>query len=174
MNPAAARPRPPQTPAVAAPVRESAALLTASLLLATLLATLLASLLSPAVAATVRPTSGAVTTSAPQYAQPDPRSRVLVELPVGAALTVYRCFPRWCEVSVGQEVARGWILRASVSVPGSCRQLVPLGFKDVRRQEGGYRTELDLNRNGRACDPDDLHAEKLRSAAPALARGGRS
>ncbi|GAA5439764.1 hypothetical protein Dcae01_01270 [Deinococcus caeni] len=139
-----------------------------------LLAALLCGAPPLAAAGTVPPAGGAVTSRAPQYAQPDPRSRVLVTLPVHTPLTVYRCFPRWCEVSVGQEVARGWILRASVSVPGSCRQLVPLGFKDVRRQEGGYRTELDLNRNGRACDPDDLHAEKLRSAAPTLARGGRS
>jgi Bacterial SH3 domain len=139
-----------------------------------LLAALLCGALPLAAAGTVPPAGGAVMSRAPQYAQPDPRSRVLVELPVGAALTVYRCFPRWCEVQAVRQGARGWVIRSSISVQGACVQLVPLGFKDVRRQEGGYRTELDLNRNGRACDPDDLHAEKLRSAAPALARGGRS
>lgn len=160
MNLTATRPPPPLQRAAAAAPWWSATLLAATLVLPPL-----------ANAGTVKPAGGAVTSPTPQYAQPDPRSRVLVTLPVRTPLTVYRCFPRWCEVSVGQEVTRGWILRASVSVPGSCRQLVPLGFKDLRRQEGGFRPELDYNRNGRACDPEDLKAEKLRSAAPTLAAG---
>ncbi|GAA0517929.1 hypothetical protein [Deinococcus depolymerans] len=113
---------------------------------------------------------GVTTTRTPQYVQPDPRARQLPTLPTRTSLVVYRCFPRWCEVSAGHDGAKGWVLRAGIRVNGTCQQLVPLGFKDLRRHEGGYRSELDLNGNGRACDEDDLIAERLRgNARPTLA-----
>ncbi|WP_189063506.1 hypothetical protein [Deinococcus seoulensis] len=111
-------------------------------------------------AAPPTPTAAWVTVQTTWYTRPDPRSPKLQLLPARRAVTLHRCFERWCEVSVPGNDLRGWVMRPTVDLKGDCAVLVPLGLKDLRRSEGTYSAARDLNHNGRACDREDLLATR--------------
>ena len=84
------------------------------------------------------------------YPVPNQASAPLRTLPALTRLNLTRCYALWCDVQLGAQ--RGWILREAVNLPGECRQLVPLGLKNLRRSEAAYLASRDPNRNGLACD----------------------
>lgn len=94
---------------------------------------------------------------------PDPVARVVGVVPAGTLLTV-ACSGQWCRTSYrgrGGYIYRPLLRSFTRSAPlsgafyASCERMREAGRASIRLGSPGYRTGLDSNANGVACDPGD-------------------
>lgn len=87
------------------------------------------------------------------YTHPDQQADVIALLPARTALNIQVCQggnTGWCRVTALNKT--GWIPRKQVYAIGRCRDLMPVGFMNLRRGEASYQRTRDPDGNGVGCD----------------------